>query len=136
MFKNIKKYLSSNFSDKANAIDCLHENISSHNHFSLKYQNDEIGFLSFDGKMWTFTYSDWFKNQKELESLFEFPVTSKKYQNESLWPFFASRIPSSKQPKIQEFYESNPSEKNNIVKLLAEFGKTTINNPFKLTMCM
>jgi HipA-like protein len=136
MLKSIKKYLPLNFSKKTDATECLYENINLNSHFLLKYQNDTIGHLSYDGEKWTFIYSDWFKNQKELEYLFEFPDTSKKYKNESLWPFFASRIPSNKQPKVQDFYENNPSEKNNIVKLLAEFGKTSINNPFKLTMCL
>lgn len=136
MLKSIKKYLPLNLNKKANNIDCLYENVNPNNSFLLKYQNDTIGYLSFDGKLWTFIYSDWFKNQKELEYLFEFPDTSKKYQNENLWPFFASRIPSNKQPKVQDFYENHPSEKNNIVKLLAEFGKTSVNNPFKLTVCL
>ena len=100
--------------------------------FLLKYQNHAVGQLSFDDIKWTFEYSDWFKNQSELQPLFEFPDMSKVYTSISLWPFFQNRIPSIKQPRVQKYLERHPSDKGNLVKLLAEFGNSSVNNPYKL----
>lgn len=112
-------------------LDCSFVHLQPHK-FLLKYQNDDVGELSYDGKEWSFVYSDWFKNQDELKALFEFPDINKVYKNNNLWPFFESRIPSYKQPKVQEYIEAHPSDKGNVVKLLAVFGNSSVNNPYKL----
>jgi hypothetical protein len=93
-----------------------------------------VGFLNYDGKVWSFYYSDWFKEQDDLKPLFEFPEKIKTYKSLELWPFFESRIPSVKQPRIQEYLESHPSDRNNKVKLLELFGITSVNNPYKLVL--
>ncbi|MEO0058552.1 MAG: hypothetical protein RLZZ312_199 [Bacteroidota bacterium] len=101
--------------------------------FVLKYQNDEIGLLTFDGVYWHFNYSDWFKNQSELRPLLSFPNVEKNYQSAELWTFFASRVPSLKQPQVKEFIAER-SYKVDFTELLSKFGKTTINNPYNLSL--
>lgn len=100
--------------------------------FELKYKSHILGSLHYESEVWIFNYSDWFINQNDLKSLFEFPSVDKTYVSFELWPFFESRIPSIKQPKIQEYLESHPSDRNNKVKLLELFGITSVNNPYKL----
>ena len=132
MLKQFKKYIRSRA--KAKDLTCTYEQINQNPKFQLKYQEHIIGYLDYDGSVWSFYYSKWFKNQDELESLFEFPVKDKIYSSHELWPFFESRIPSIKQPKIQEYLDSHPSDRNNKVKLLELFGITSVNNPYKLTL--
>jgi HipA-like protein len=99
--------------------------------FNLKYNNQKIGKLTFDNGTWYFEYSDWYKNQEEFRPLIEFPNKDKQYQSKELWTFFSSRIPSLKQPKVQEFININ-KDKVAPIELLKKFGKTSINNPYKL----
>jgi len=132
MLKQFKKYIRSQA--QAKDLPCTYEQINQNPKFQLKYQEHIIGYLDYDGSVWSFYYSKWFQNQDELESLFEFPVKDKIYSSHELWPFFESRIPSIKQPKIQEYLDSHPSDRNNKVKLLELFGITSVNNPYKLTL--
>lgn len=111
---------------------CVIEHKETIHRFSLKYQNAVIGSLIFDNNEWLFEYSEWFKNQNDLQPLLEFPTVSYVYKTKELWPFFSNRIPSFKQPKIKEYIEKNPSERTNTVKLLEMFGEYSVNNPFKL----
>ncbi len=133
MIQKIKNIFNSKDNKKLANIDCSFEHVQEPHKFLLKYQNDEIGQLSYDGNEgWTFEYSDWFKTQVELQPLFEFPNVNKIYKSKELWPFFGSRIPSEKQPKVQEYIEAHPSDKGNLAKLLAVFGNSSVNNPYKL----
>jgi HipA-like protein len=62
----------------------------------------------------------------------DFPVKEKKYTNEELWPFFATRIPSLNQPYQIKKIENAKISKNDSVGLLKLFGAETITNPFRL----
>lgn len=107
-------------------------NVVEHNPvFFLKYNNQEIGKLTFDKQIWYFAYSEWFKTQNEFRPLIEFPHKEKQYQSKELWTFFSSRIPSLKQPKVQQFISEN-NDKIDFIELLKKFGKTSINNPYYL----
>lgn len=132
MLKHFKKYIRSQA--KTKDLPCTYEQINQNPKFQLKYQEHIIGYLDYDGNVWVFYYSEWFKNQDDLKSLFEFPVKDKIYSSNELWPFFESRIPSIKQPKIQEYLDSHPSDRNNKVKLLEIYGITSVNNPYKLIL--
>ena len=112
--------------------NCTIEHKNTIHLFSLKYQNNIIGNLKFENEKWLFEYSDWFKNQNELQPLLEFPLVQNKYQSIELWPFFLDRIPSFKQPRIKNYIEKHPDERTNTAKLLELFGEYSVNNPFKL----
>jgi hypothetical protein len=99
--------------------------------FFLKYNKQEIGRLTYIDNKWHFEYSEWFKKQNEFRPIIEFPNKDKQYQSHELWSFFASRVPSLKQPKVQEFLSKN-NNKVDFIELLKKFGKTTINNPYYL----
>lgn len=132
MLKQFKNFIKSQ--GKAKDLPCTYERVNQNPKFQLKYQDDIVGFLNFSDSVWSFDYSDWFKNQNDLQPLFEFPTKEKSYTSNELWPFFESRIPSIKQPKIQEYLESHPSDRDNKVKLLEIFGMTSVNNPYKLIL--
>lgn len=112
--------------------NCIIEHQNTIHLFSLKYQNNVIGDLKYENSKWLFEYSDWFKNQNELQPLLEFPLVHNTYQSSELWPFFLDRIPSFKQPRIKSYIEKHPDERTNTVKLLELFGEYSVNNPFKL----
>ncbi len=134
MLKQFKKYIKSQVKVNIDDLPCTYEQINYNPKFQLKYHDTIIGYLNYDGSIWTFDYSTWFKNQNDLQPLFEFPIKDKFYKSEELWPFFESRIPSIKQPKVQEYLDSHPLDRNNKVKLLELFGVTSVNNPYKLNL--
>lgn len=127
-----KKIFANNPSLNFSKENCVIEHKNTIHLFSLKYQNNIIGELKFENDKWLFQYSEWFKNQNELQPLLEFPLINNKYQSSELWPFFSDRIPSFKQPRIKNYIEKHPNERTNTVKLLELFGEYSVNNPFKL----
>jgi HipA-like protein len=101
--------------------------------FHLKYGDLLIGILTYEANVWTFEYSDEFRNQSNINPIIDFPDVSKVYKNNDLWPFFASRIPSINQEfQLKKIRKAN-IDSNNAVELLKLFGSETITNPFKLS---
>ena len=64
----------------------------------------------------------------------KYKTSAEKYVAADLWPFFASRIPSKKQPQVEKYINENPEESNNLAALLGQFAKRSVNNPFTLRM--
>lgn len=99
--------------------------------FKLTYKSDIIGWLEYDNGKWEYSYSDEFKTGQKLQPLADFPKLDRVYQSDTLWPFFALRIPGSGQPRVQNFIKRNNGSAFD-VDLLKEFGTTNIANPFRL----
>lgn len=91
-----------------------------------------VGKLSVVEGRWQFKYSDEFKLKTELRPLVEFPDLDKVYENDELWQFFASRIPSTEQPDVEMVLEKENIAEDDVIALLKRFGKRTITNPFEL----
>ncbi len=102
--------------------------------FELSLGQLLIGKLIFNNNLWVYTYSEVFKKQEIVKPLTQFPDKNLLYKSEVLWPFFASRIPSENQNNVEAFLLIHPEKKGNLAELLAEFGKTSVNNPFKLSV--
>lgn len=100
--------------------------------FLLKYGDLVVGTLSTANEVWSFEYSDEFKQQNLLRPLVEFPDVNKPYESSDLWQFFASRIPSPEQAEVEEILRRENIEEDDAVRLLERFGKRTIANPFEL----
>lgn len=100
--------------------------------FYLKFDDLQIGVLSFSNNMWEFRYSDEFKELKGIKTLADFPDENKIYRSEELWPFFSSRIPSLARSRVKKTVEQEGIEPNDLLGLLTRFGKRTITNPFEL----
>jgi hypothetical protein len=66
--------------------------------FRLVYGKQLIGELTYSKGVWKFEYSSEFKRNSFAQPIMDFPDKEKKYTNEQLWPFFATRIPSLNQP--------------------------------------
>jgi hypothetical protein len=95
--------------------------------FRLYYAKDLVGNLSFVDGYWKFEYSDEFKIQDKISPLINFPQKEKIYQSSTLWPFFASRVPSNTQLML-----SGETQSNDLTSLLKKYGKRSITNPFEL----
>jgi hypothetical protein len=67
-----------------------------------------------------------------IKPLADFPDLNKTYENSELWPFFASRIPSTSRPRVKKILEREEIADNDLLALLTRFGKHTITNPFEL----
>ena len=104
-----------------------------HAKFLLTYDNLLVGTLTVGDGLWRFEYSDKFKAEDELRPIVEFPDLNEIYVNEELWQFFASRIPSTEQPEVEEILKREHVKEDDAVGLLKLFGKRTIANPFELT---
>ncbi|MFK7949501.1 MAG: HipA N-terminal domain-containing protein [Saprospiraceae bacterium] len=102
--------------------------------FVLKLENIEIGYLECREGIWSFYYSEAFKNKSDLYSIPGFPNLDKKYTSESLWPFFKIRIPGLGQPAIKEILSKENIDKRNELALLKRFGKRSIANPYTLIL--
>ncbi|MFN9368660.1 MAG: HipA N-terminal domain-containing protein [Planctomycetia bacterium] len=100
--------------------------------FALFLGKVHVGVLSLSEGQWKFVYSDEFRRHEELRPLVSFPDKTAVYQAEELWPFFAMRIPSLKQPAIRERIEREHIDQRDRVKLLRRFGARTIANPYRL----
>lgn len=104
-----------------------------HAKFLLTYEDLLVGTLTVKDGVWKFEYSDTFKSEHELRPIVEFPDLNKIYVNEELWQFFASRIPSTQQPEVEQILKREHVEEDDAVALLKLFGRRTIANPFELT---
>ena len=104
-----------------------------HAKFLLTYDDLLVGTLTVEDGVWRFEYSDKFRLEDELRPIVEFPDVDKIYVNEDLWQFFASRIPSTEQPEVEEILKREHVNEDDAVELLKLFGKRTIANPFELT---
>jgi HipA-like protein len=104
--------------------------------FLLFLSNLLVGKLSVIEGRWQFKYSDEFKLKTELRPLVEFPDLDRVYENDELWQFFASRIPSTEQPDVETVLESENIAEDDLIALLKRFGKRTITNPFELKYTM
>ena len=102
--------------------------------FLLTYDDLLVGTLSVEDGIWRFEYSDEFRGSDDLRPLVEFPDVGKTYVNEELWQFFASRIPSSEQPEVEEIIKREHIQEGDAVRLLQQFGGRTIANPFELRL--
>ncbi len=98
--------------------------------FKLSYQKLIIGTLKLNNGLWTFEYSDDFKQQNEINAIVDFPNKNKIYQSRELFPFFAFRIPSLQRLKLQKIVSENITTDE--VSLLKMFGKQSIANPYHL----
>lgn len=100
--------------------------------FVLIHDNLPIGELRFEDGTWCFSYTKMFQNQSNIDTIPTFPNKNKEYKSEILWPFFQARIPSLKQPKVQEVLRQKGIKEDDIIALLKTFGFRSINNPFVL----
>ena len=91
-----------------------------------------VGELSVGDGKWHFQYSEAFRERPELRPLVEFPDLEKEYVQPELWQFFASRIPSTLQPDVEDVMEKEQIEDDDLIALLKRFGKRTITSPFEL----
>ncbi|MFM9949315.1 MAG: HipA N-terminal domain-containing protein [Saprospiraceae bacterium] len=102
--------------------------------FFLIYEHKKIGVLEYSKDQWRFAYSDWFKKQSEIKPFANFPDVNREYVSDDLPPFFESRLPGISQPQVEAFLKGKSgSEGETKAKLLKEFGRRAITNPFELT---
>ena len=101
--------------------------------FRVLYKNLAIGVLELKSGTWYFSYSEEFKKQSQVQPLPDFSDVNKVYVNKELWPFFIIRIPSLKQPKVQNIISKENIDASSQAELLRRFGEKSISNPFRLT---
>jgi HipA-like protein len=129
--KRFKRFLAELL--KPDGHDDLHTPDSSAE-FALLYEHLPIGRLSLENGTWKFQYTVQFKKQSEVKPLPDFPDVEKMYQSETLWPFFAFRIPGMNQPQVKQLVKEKGITEGDVVKLLDLFGCKSINNPFELEL--
>jgi HipA-like protein len=96
--------------------------------FQLYYGEMVIGELSFSDGYYYFEYSETFKEQTKIIPLLEFPDKTKKYRTSYFPATFEGRLPSPKQPKIQEQIKKMNIDVNNKMQMLSHFGERCIIN--------
>jgi HipA-like protein len=126
MLKSLQKILAPSYNRK------LKVNKDQTAELQLMFDDLEVGRLKFENEKWNFAYSEDFKNTSGIKPLADFPDLNKTYENSELWPFFASRIPSTSRPRVKKILEREEIADNDLLALLTRFGKHTITNPFEL----
>lgn len=101
-------------------------------YFVLKLGKLDIGYLSYNEGEWSFQYTQAFKDAGGVKTLANFPDIEKRYRSETLWPFFAARIPSLSRKRVLKRAKEKGVDKQDIASLLKLFGANTLTNPFKL----
>ena len=129
MLSKIKNWFSKGDEDLAMCLP-KDENVS----FALKIKDVVIGWLHCENGTWEFYYDEEFKNRhsNDYRLITGFPKLQETYKNETLWPFFRTRIPGLRQPAIREIIEEEKIDKNNEAELLKRFGQFSITNPYEL----
>lgn len=100
--------------------------------FLLKFEDLHVGTLSFENNIWIYAYSQIFKETRDMKPLANFPDINKKYVSGTLWPFFASRIPSLSRRRVLNRANEEGIDKKDTISLLKLFGVNTLTNPFVL----
>lgn len=92
-----------------------------------------IGTLSALNGEWIFKY---FRSISKvgIKPIPDFPDFEKEYKSKELWPFFASRIPTSNHPEIVKKIHEENLDKDDPIQMLVKFGKFAATNPFILQL--
>lgn len=131
MLSVFKRLFSKNQEDAAETHLPVNEQAT----FQLKVDDITVGILQCEKGNWEFHYTDEFKKHTdEYNRIVGFSDLNKTYRNETLWPFFQTRIPGLKQPAVKEILEKEHIDEDNEVALLKRFGKKTISNPYELEL--
>lgn len=99
---------------------------SNYGRFDLYLGKLLVGTLTYDNGVWKYEYSDDFKSQQEYTPLVNFPSLNQTYVLEDLFPFFASRIPSTAQ------LDDSKETKMDLLSLLKQYGERVITNSYTL----
>lgn len=103
--------------------------------FELKIDKVVIGKLHCEDGEWQFMYTEEFKQlRNQYNHIAGFSNLDKVYRNDTLWPFFQTRIPGLKQPVVKEILKKENINETNELELLKRFGKKTISNPYELDL--
>lgn len=132
MLKHFKKLFSKSNDD--NEIE-IHLPADAKATFELKIDKVVVGKLVCEEGVWKFMYTDEFKElRNQYNHIAGFSNLDKVYSNDTLWPFFQTRIPGLKQPAVKEILKKEKINETNELELLKRFGKKTISNPYELDL--
>lgn len=103
--------------------------------FKLKIDHLVVATLHYENGEWQFKYTEEFKElRNKYNHIAGFSNLDKVYKNDTLWPFFQTRIPGLKQPAVKEILKKENINEFNELELLKRFGHKTISNPYKLDL--
>jgi hypothetical protein len=128
MIKRVRQFISDWTEDLEPSISIAEDEVA----FCVVLGGLEVGCLRLNDDAWVFNYTEEFRQQDKIKAIVDFPNKENEYRSVELWPFFLLRIPSLKQPAVQEFLRSANVESPTAAILLKQFGKRSIANPFEL----
>lgn len=126
MIASIKKFLLNSDQRK------FHVDENKTHVFLLKYEDLHVGTLTSKDGNWVFEYTASFKDTRDMKPLGNFPDIHKRYVSDTLWPFFASRIPSLSRQRVLKLAKEEGIDKKDTISLLKLFGRKALTNPFLL----
>lgn len=102
--------------------------------FELRYapegeQPVSVGELKYDGKMWTFAYSDDYKQRHDLRPIEGFDDVDRVYRSSLLFPFFAVRIPDVGRNDVRMKLAKYRLHEPEATDLLKIFGRRVVSSP-------
>jgi HipA-like protein len=88
-----------------------------------------VGTLRYGQDVWTFTYSDEYRNHRDFRPLEGFEDVDRVYKSRMLFPFFAVRLPPKSRPDIRRELVAQNMENADSVDLLRVFGRRAASSP-------
>lgn len=102
--------------------------------FELRYAPQgetavSVGELDYDGRMWTFRYSEEYKDRHDLRPIEGFDDLDRVYRSSLLFPFFAVRIPDADRSDVRMKLAKHKVRDPEATDLLKIFGRRVVSSP-------
>ncbi|MBA3887741.1 MAG: HipA N-terminal domain-containing protein [Acidobacteria bacterium] len=88
-----------------------------------------VGYLEFDGRMWTFVYDEAYKRRSDLRPIEGFDELGRVYRSTVLFPFFAVRIPDADREDVKRRLAQEQVRDPEPTDLLRLFGRRVVSSP-------
>lgn len=88
-----------------------------------------VGDLEFDGRMWSFRYSEEYKLRRDLRAIEGMDDINRIYRSSVLFPFFAVRIPDVDRDDVRRRLEEDRVRDPEPADMLRIFGRHVVSSP-------
>jgi HipA-like protein len=93
-----------------------------------------LGWLSKEGGEFVFRYDPDFARSKDAHPISAFPDLEEEYRQETLWPFFAVRLPPVARQDVQDALKRHHIPENDILRMLGELSGRAVSSPYRFSL--
>ena len=89
-----------------------------------------VGYLYKDSEQFVFRYASDYSG----DPISSFPIVHQEYRSETLWPFFAVRIPPLDRADVRETMKKKALEGGQTIRVLHTVAKVSPSNPYEFRL--